>query len=106
MTAASNSQIEHMKRFWKETPVSPPLRKLNAKLLKGDFLSLIERVEWEAKQTDVSHARAKMLEERLQAIIDWCDIAMKNADEFDSHGVRNLTGPIFDAARDALEVKT
>ncbi|QIB36924.1 hypothetical protein G3A56_02045 [Rhizobium oryzihabitans] len=39
---------------------------------------------------------------RLQAIIDWCDLAMKNADEFDSHGVRNLDGPIFDAARAVL----
>ena len=47
-----------------------------------------------------------VLTERLQAIIDWCDIAMKNADEFDSHGVRNLDGPIFDAAREILERKS
>lgn len=40
--------------------------------------------------------------ERLQAIIDWADLAMKNANEFNSHGVRNLDGPVFDAARDAL----
>lgn len=47
---------------------------------------------------ELIHAR-----ERLQAIIDWCDIAMKNADEFDSHGVRNLDGPVFDAAREYLD---
>lgn len=40
--------------------------------------------------------------ERLKAIIDWADLAMKNRAEFDSHGVRNLDGPIFDAAREAL----
>lgn len=42
--------------------------------------------------------------ERLQAIIDWADLAMKNRAEFDSHGVRNLDGPVFDAAREALSV--
>jgi hypothetical protein len=51
---------------------------------------------------DPETSRVEFLEERLQAIIDWCDIAMRNADEFDSHGVRNLDGPVFDAARDAL----
>lgn len=40
--------------------------------------------------------------ERLQAIIDWADLAMKNRAEFDSHGVRNLDCPVFDAAREAL----
>jgi hypothetical protein len=40
--------------------------------------------------------------ERLQAIIDWADLAMKNRAVFDSHGVRNLDGPVFDAAREAL----
>lgn len=39
---------------------------------------------------------------RLQTIIDWADFAKNNASEFDSHGVRNLSGPIFDAAREAL----
>lgn len=42
------------------------------------------------------------LAERLQAIIDWADIALKNPQEFDSHGVRNLAGPVFDKARDVL----
>lgn len=51
---------------------------------------------------DKKDAQIKDLKDRLQAIIDWCDIAMKNADEFDSHGVRNLDGPIFDAARAVL----
>jgi hypothetical protein len=40
--------------------------------------------------------------ERLQAIIDWADLVMKNRAEFDSHGVRNLCGPVFDVAREAL----
>lgn len=48
-------------------------------------------------------ARVEHLEERLQAIIDWADLATKNAAEFDSHGVRNLDGPVFDAAREALK---
>lgn len=43
--------------------------------------------------------KAARLEERLQAIIDWADIALKNPHEFNSHGVRNLSGPIFDLAR-------
>lgn len=43
-----------------------------------------------------------IFKERLQAIIDWADIALKNRAEFDSHGVRNLDGPVFDAAREAL----
>lgn len=41
--------------------------------------------------------------ERLQAIIDWADLAMRNPQEFDSHGVRNLDGPVFDAAREFLD---
>jgi hypothetical protein len=40
--------------------------------------------------------------ERLQAIIDWADLALLNRDVFDKHGARNLDGPVFDAARDAL----
>ena len=43
-----------------------------------------------------------IFKERLQAIIDWADLAMKNREQFDSHGVRNLDGPVFDAAREAL----
>jgi nucleoside 2-deoxyribosyltransferase len=40
--------------------------------------------------------------ERLQAIIDWADLALANPAEFDSHGVKNLAGPVFDEARAAL----
>lgn len=40
--------------------------------------------------------------ERLQAIIDWADLAFANKEKFDSHGVRNLDGPVFDAAREFL----
>jgi hypothetical protein len=40
--------------------------------------------------------------ESLQAIIDWADLALNNPTEFDSHGVRNLDGPVFDEARTAL----
>lgn len=43
-----------------------------------------------------------VMRDRLQAIIDWADIALKNPEEFNSHGVRNLAGPVFDAAREAL----
>lgn len=43
--------------------------------------------------------------ERLQAILDWADFAMSNPDEFDSHGVRNLDGPVFDAARAYLSTE-
>ena len=46
--------------------------------------------------------RAPLLSERLQAIIDWADFALSNPQEFDSHGVRNLEGPVFDEARAAL----
>lgn len=46
--------------------------------------------------------RAERLFDRLQAIIDWADLALKNPQEFNSHGVRNLDGPVFDEARAAL----
>jgi Lar family restriction alleviation protein len=42
------------------------------------------------------------LGERLQAIIDWADMATAHPEEFNSHGVRNLEGPVFDDARAAL----
>jgi hypothetical protein len=47
-------------------------------------------------------AAALELRERLQAIIDWADIALRNPQGFNSHGVRNLDGPVFDAAREVL----
>lgn len=37
--------------------------------------------------------------ERLQAIVDWADLALSRPEEFDSHGVKNLDGPVFDDAR-------
>lgn len=46
--------------------------------------------------------RALYLRERLRAIIDWADLALSMPQEFDSHGVRNLDGPVFDAAREFL----
>lgn len=46
--------------------------------------------------------RAEFLLERLQAIFDWVDFALSMPREFDSHGVRNLDGPVFDAARAAI----
>lgn len=42
------------------------------------------------------------LVERLQAIIDWADLALGNRAEFDKHGARNLDGPVFDEARRVL----
>lgn len=50
--------------------------------------------------------RAEALLERLQAIIDWADFALSQPGEFDSHGVRNLDGPIFDEARAAIAKAT
>lgn len=41
--------------------------------------------------------------ERLQAIIDWADLAESNPDEFDGHGIKNLRGPVFDFARSVLK---
>lgn len=46
--------------------------------------------------------RALLLAERLQAIIDWANLALSTPQEFDSHGVRNLDGPVFDEARAVL----
>ena len=43
-----------------------------------------------------------VLRERLRAIIDWADFAAANPKEFSAHGIRNLDGPIFDAARAIL----
>jgi hypothetical protein len=51
-------------------------------------------------------ASAPELLERLQAIIDWADLALRNPAEFDSHGVRNLDGPVFDEARAILSKAT
>lgn len=45
ITPANDRQIEMMKEFWKDTPTNPPMRQLNAALLKKDFLSLIARLE-------------------------------------------------------------
>lgn len=42
------------------------------------------------------------LMERLEAIVNWCDLVRANKDEFEGHGVSLLEGPIFDAAREAL----
>lgn len=46
--------------------------------------------------------RAELLLERLQAIFDWADFAMRNPQTFDGHGVRNLDGPIFDYGREVV----
>jgi hypothetical protein len=46
--------------------------------------------------------KATYLYERLQAVIDWADLALSMPQEFDGHGVRNLDGPVFDEARRAL----
>lgn len=50
----------------------------------------------------ISPEVGRELLERLQAIIDWADLALSNPAEFDSHGVRNLDGPVFDEARAAV----
>ena len=38
-------------------------------------------------------------DDRLEAILDWADLACANPKEFNRHGVKNLQGPVFDAAR-------
>jgi uncharacterized protein YciW len=54
---------------------------------------------------EISALKEKLNEatERLQAIIDWADLASKHPDQFKDGGARNLTGPVFDAARAFLE---
>lgn len=53
--------------------------------------------------TDTSPEEGReKLRGRLQAILDWADFALQNPGEFDGHGVRNLDGPVFDAARAVL----
>jgi hypothetical protein len=42
------------------------------------------------------------LHEALEGIVDWADFAMKFPDVFNSHGVKLLTGPVFDDARELL----
>jgi hypothetical protein len=59
-------------------------------------------VEELARRFTAPAERAEYLFERLQAIIDWADLALRLPHQLDSHGVRNLDGPVFDAARDAL----
>ena len=46
---------------------------------------------------------APLLKERLEAILAWADLALSAPNEFDKHGVKNLSGPIFDAARVVLD---
>lgn len=52
-----------------------------------------------ANEVDETRSERDAAVERLQAIIDWADLALKLPEEFNSHGVRNLDGPVFDAAR-------
>lgn len=53
-----------------------------------------------AKNTEIERLR-----ERLQAIVDWADLALSKPGEFDSHGVKLLSGPVFDDARALLSAK-
>jgi len=46
---------------------------------------------------------AKPLALAAEGVISWCDVALSHADRFDSHGVRNLTGPAFDMLRETVE---
>jgi hypothetical protein len=47
--------------------------------------------------------RIDQLESAAQGVLDWADLALTMPDEFDSHGVRNLDGPAFDALREAMD---
>ncbi|QIG68678.1 hypothetical protein EVB67_028 [Rhizobium phage RHph_TM3_3_14B] len=60
------------------------------------MLTRAEKAEAEAQAAEDALAEAIG---RLKAIINWADLAMKNPDEFDSHGVQLLDGPVFDEAR-------
>jgi hypothetical protein len=48
-------------------------------------------------------ARISQLESAAQGVLDWADLALSQPDEFDSHGVRNLDGPAFEALRAAMD---
>lgn len=60
------------------------------------MLTRVEKAEAEAQVAEDALAEAV---ERLKAIINWADLAMKHPGEFDSHGVQLLNGPVFDEAR-------
>jgi hypothetical protein len=47
--------------------------------------------------------RIAELESAARGVLDWADLALTRPDEFDSHGVRNLDGPAFDALREAMD---
>ena len=70
----------------------------------GDAGNGLDRSERDAMSALAD--RAEELLERLLSIIDWADFALVHANEFNSHGVRNLDGPIFDAARAAIAKAT
>ena len=44
-------------------------------------------------------AKTSYAEQHLQALIDWSDFALRHPSQFNSHGVKNLEGPVFDEAR-------
>lgn len=44
----------------------------------------------------------QIVSERLRAVVDWADLALAHPEEFNSHGVKNLDGPVFDQARQVL----
>lgn len=46
------------------------------------------------------------IRDRLQAIIDWADLATANSSEFNGHGVALLSGEVFDKARAALAAQS
>ena len=66
-----------------------------------DLAARMQRIVVEKLRSDLTAAT-----ERLQAIIDWADFALTHPDEFNSHGVHNLDGPTFDAAREFLAALT
>lgn len=65
---------------------------------------VIPQGENEAAAIIEAHAQQRCadLVERLQAIIDWADLALANPQITDSFGAKNLDGPVFDEARTAL----
>ena len=68
ITEATDGQIEHMKRFWNETPDQPAQRLLTASILKEDFLSLVARLEKLQDALATRDARIAKLTERNEGL--------------------------------------
>lgn len=62
--------------------------------------------DWCKARCDAAADEIERLSEALEGVIDWADFALSNPQEFDCHGVKNLDGPAFEKAREALFQET